>query len=168
MTSTSSSYRCVGCCPLCFVQLFKDQSFAISTAYMSRMCGDGLKLHQMSSRLDIRKHFSIQRGVKHWNVLSREVKPQAYQCLRGIWTMLLPMRFYLVSPGLACHLDKMIVVGPFKLKYSVLFCSIPLIPFFIQIIYFSFLFYFPFTFPFFPCPFFPPHFLYVCLYCKRR
>lgn len=101
-----------------------------------------------SFRLDIRKHLFIQRVVKHWTELSkRYLIAQAYQYLKHIWTMLLPMCFYLVSPWMVRDL---IFVGLFTLKYSILFYSISLMPFFIQLI----LFFFPFYVSFFPYPFF--------------
>lgn len=63
------------------------------------------------------------------------------------------MCFYLVSPGLVRQLDKMIVVGPFKLKYSILFYSITWMPFSIQFI-FSFSLFLSLSLFLFPLPFF--------------
>lgn len=81
--------------------------------------------------------------------LERWLIPKAYQCMRDIWKMPLPMCFYLVSPGLVRQLHKIIVVGPFILKYSILFCSISSMPFLSS----PLSFFFPFHFSFFPCAF---------------
>lgn len=90
-----------------------------------RTQGNGMKLRQEKSRLDIRKRFLTEGVIGYWNRLSKEgLWHQAYQNPRSIWTMVLVIGLFFSSPEGSRELDSMIM-GLFQLEifYDSLFWS---------------------------------------------
>jgi len=104
-----------------------------------RMCGKGTKLGHGRFRLGVRKHLFMERVVKPWNRLPREVvnAPSLSVVKRHLDNALYSMLSLLASPEVVRQLNWMIIVGPFQLKYSILFYSI----LFYSILFYSILFY---------------------------
>lgn len=51
----------------------RDGCAELFLVFSDRIHGNGLKLYQRMLRLDISKHFSTERVIKHWNRLPKEM-----------------------------------------------------------------------------------------------
>ena len=84
-------------------------------------------------------NISLPRGWSNTRTvfLGRCSMPQACQCLRGIWTMplIICFNFWSALKRLGSW-TRCLLIGPFQLKYSILFCSI----LFCSVLFYSILF----------------------------